>query len=253
MDLPSVSIITVALNNSRYIEETIRSVLAQTYSDIEYIVIDGASTDGTVEIIGRYADRFASWLSEPDEGIADAFNKGLARSTGDYVLFLNSDDYFAVPEAVELAMHAAQASRMPEIVFGNCQIIDRETGHPVRRLDFGWSPLAFRLGRMVNHPALFAHRSYFDRHGVFDTTFRIAMDFELLSRGILKSRVLHVPHLFTCMRSGGTSMQSRQRVVEEILRAMKKNALIKTQLSENLLRCYFGCRKILRPLKFARQ
>ena len=246
---PLVSIVTVTLNSRAHIGDTIRSVLAQTYPSIEYVIADGGSTDGTLEVIRAHEDRLSAWFSEPDRGIADAFNKGLARTRGDYILFLNADDWLADPKAVSRAMKGAVQSAYPEIIFGDCDIVDRDSGRPLRRLSMKWSPLAFRLGRMINHPALFTHRSYFDKYGTFDTSYRIAMDFELLLRGAFQSRVVHLPGVLTNMRSGGLSMRSRETVVGEIVRALKKNGVIRTRWAERCFRAYFALRGRLRPLR----
>ena len=245
---PRVSVVTVTLNSREFLEGTIRSVLSQTYPAIEYMVVDGGSGDGTLDVIRAHEKRL-SWVSEPDRGIADAFNKGLAATSGDYVLFLNSDDSLADPEAVTRAMKPAVGSPPPALIFGNCDLVDRETGLLLRHLDDGWSPTAFRFGRSINHPALFTHRSYFQKYGTFDLSYRIAMDFELLLRGALESSVVHVPSVITRMRSGGLSLRNREAVVEEIFRALKKNGAIDTRWQEWLLRMYFGLRGSLQPVR----
>ena len=246
---PRVSIVTVALNSRAHVGDTIRSVLAQNYPSVEYVIVDGGSTDGTVDVIRSHEGRLASWISEPDHGIADAFNKGLARTSGDYILFLNSDDWLSDPDAVSRAMEAAVQSGRPEVIFGDCEIVDRDTGRPLRRLSMEWSPFAFRLGRMINHPALFTHRSYFEKYGTFDPSYRIAMDFELFLRGVFRCRVVHVPVVITNMRSGGLSMSHRSAVVEETIRALKKNGVIRTRWGERCFRAYFELRKVLHPLR----
>ncbi|HET7766016.1 MAG TPA: glycosyltransferase family 2 protein [Burkholderiales bacterium] len=246
---PRVSIVTVALNSREHIEDTIRSVLSQHYPSIEHVIVDGGSTDGTLDVIRAYEKSLASWTSGPDRGIADAFNKGLEATSGDYIQFLNSDDWLADPEAVSRAMQAATRSGFPEIVFGDCDVVDRDTGGLLRRLDHGWSPVAFRFGRMINHPALFTHRSYFRKYGEFDLSYRISMDFELMLRGALRSRVVHVPSVITCMRAGGVSMGNREAAVEEIIRAMKKNGQLRPGWQEWLMRMYFAARRLLHPLR----
>jgi glycosyltransferase len=246
---PRVSVVTVAFNSRASIEDTIRSVLTQSYPSIEYVIVDGGSTDGTLDVIKAHEHRLASWISEPDRGVADAFNKGVMMTNGDYVLFLNSDDWLADSEAVSRIMRAAVDSDIPDLIFGDCNVVDRDTGRVLRRLNSGWSPIAFRFGRTINHPALFTRRSYFQKYGVFDVSYRIAMDFELLLRGALASRIVHVPALITNMRSGGLSMRHREVVVEEIVRALKKNGLIKTAWGDWLVRGYYGTRRMLRPLR----
>lgn len=246
---PRVSVVTVTLNSREHIGHAIRSVLSQSYPAVEYAIVDGGSTDGTLDVIRAHEKNLAYWTSEPDRGIADAFNKGLAATRGDYILFLNSDDWLADPDALSRAMQTAMRSPIPDIIFGDCNIIDRETGRVTRRLDHGWSPMAFRLGRMINHPALFTHRSYFKKYGTFDTSYRIAMDYELLLRGALQSRVVHVPSVITNMRSGGLSMRNREAVVAEIILALKKNGVINSRWRGALFQAYFAARRLLQPLR----
>jgi len=246
---PIVSIVTVVLNNRAYIGDTIRSVGAQTYSPIQHVVVDGGSTDGTVDVIRAHESHFTAWISEPDCGIADAFNKGLARTNGDYILFLNADDWLADSEAIASAMETAVESKYPEIIFGDCDIVDRNTGRHLRRVSMKWSPTAFRFGRMVNHPAMFTHRSYFEKYGIFDTSYRIAMDFELLLRGVFRSRVVHLPRVLTNMRSGGLSMRNRDAAVGDIIRALKKHGVIRTRCGELCFQGYFALRGVLHPLR----
>jgi len=248
-DRPRVSVVTVTLNSHEHVEDAIRSVLSQTYPALEYVIIDGGSTDGTLDVIKAHEKDLASWISEPDRGIADAFNKGLAATSGEYVLFLNSDDWLADPEALTRAMRPATVSPAPDIIFGDCDLVDRDTGRLLRRLDHGWSPTAFRFGRMINHPALFTHRSYFRKYGAFDESYRISMDYELLLRGALESRVVHVPSVITKMRSGGLSIRNRDSVIEEIFRALKEHGVLNTQWQEWLLRAYFEARRLLQPLR----
>ena len=246
--VPRVSIVTVTLNNRAYIDDTIRSVLGQSYPAIDYIVIDGGSTDGTAEIVKSYATRLSAWISEPDRGIADAFNKGLALSRGDYVLFLNSDDRLASARAVETMVAAIIDAGFPELIYGDCNLIDRVSGKYLYTASIDFPPRAFRWGRTLPHPSLFTSRDYFDRHGNFDTQFRIAMDYEFLLRGAPKSRVVHVPVVITEVRSGGISTYSTA-VAPEIVRALRKNGLIRTSLGAVSLLAYFRARALLRGIR----
>lgn len=244
-----VSVITATLNSRTYLEDTIQSVLAQNYPSLEYVIVDGGSADGTVDLIRAHENRLAAWVSEPDQGIADAFNKGLAKTSGDYVLFLNSDDRLARQDAIEIMMDAARHSGEPEIIYGDCTLIDRQSSRPIRRVSIPFVPVYFRLGRIIPHPALFMKRSYIEAYGNFDTSFQIAMDFELLLRGIFECRVVHVQKVVTVVRSGGLSTRHRRTVVEEIIRALRKNHVIRTRIGELTIRGYFGMRSILRPIR----
>src|SRR5918993_5944601 len=119
MDYPRITVVTPSFNQGRFIEETILSVVGQQYPDLEYIVIDGGSTDETVEVIRRYEGRLAHWVSEPDGGQAHAINKGLARATGDILAWLNSDDLY-LPGALAFVASALKSNEGPELLFGNC-------------------------------------------------------------------------------------------------------------------------------------
>jgi glycosyltransferase len=242
-----VSIVTVTLNNRAFIVEAMESVFVQSYSKIEYVVIDGGSTDGTADIVRAYQGRLAAWTSEPDLGIADAFNKGLAKTTGDYVLFLNSDDRFASSNSVNLLVQAALRSDLPDIVCGACRLVDRETGELVRDLSLRMTRLGLMVGRTSPHPAMLTSRSYFQKFGVFDSSFKIAMDLDLMLRGALRSRIAYLPDVITVMRSGGASLRHRASVVEEILRALRKNGVVRSHRGESLIRAYFTAGGMLGP------
>jgi len=243
-----VSIITITRNGREFIGDTIRSVSEQTYPRVEYIVIDGASTDGTVDVIRANSRHIANWSSEPDSGIADAFNKGLSLSTGDYVLFLNSDDRLASPSAVEKVVETIVDTGGPELIYGDCNLIDRQSGQYLYKASIEFSPRAFKRGHTLPHPSLFTSRAYFDRYGRFDTQFRIAMDYEFLLRGALQSRVVHVPIVVTEVRTGGISTRS-PAVIPEIVRALRKNMIIRTSLGAFALQGYFQFRGLLRRIR----
>lgn len=243
-----VSIVTITRNSRVYVKDAIESVIGQTFPSIEYIMVDGGSTDGTVDIIRSYNDRISKWVSEPDGGIADAFNKGLAFTTGDYIMYLNSDDRLASPRVIEDMVAAIEREGLPELAYGDLCVIDRESGRQVRTLRWEFSAHALRFGRTIPHPSLLMHRRYFLQHGSFDTSFRIAMDYELLLRGATKSRVVHVPVTVSEFRTGGVSNPG-PLVVDEIIRAQRKNGMVCTDIAATLLRAYFTGRARLRGIK----
>jgi glycosyltransferase involved in cell wall biosynthesis len=178
---PLVSIVTVALNRAASIGRTIESVLGQVYRPIEYVVIDGGSQDGTVEVIGRYADRLGYWVSEPDRGISDAFNKGLARATGAVIGLVNADDWLA-PEQIATGVAALQRGGA-DFVFGDL-VYHAEDGRSLFRIR-GDPDYARAIGRGmpdVNHPTLLARRAVYERVGGFDPDLRFAMDYDWLLR-----------------------------------------------------------------------
>jgi glycosyltransferase len=245
---PKISIITIVRNGCEFIEQTIKSVLSQRYDNIEYIVIDGGSTDGTVDIIKSYESKIAKWISEKDEGIADAFNKGLSFVTGDYVLFLNSDDSLANPDVVEIMAHKIIENNFPTLIYGDCDVLDRSSGRAIYRARIKFSPQGLKHAQMLPHPSLFTHRTYFEKYGLFDTRFKIAMDYELLLRGGLKERVVHVPLLVTCVRDSGMSTLNHKHVVDEIILALKKNKYISSKLAEFKMRRYFFMRSFAKSI-----
>jgi len=244
----TVSIITVARNAHAFLRDTIESVAVQTYRHIEFIVIDGASTDGTLDVIQTNSARISKWLSEPDAGIADAFNKGLGLATGDYVLFLNSDDRLASPKAVESIVSAISENGRPDLVYGDCDLIDRDSGEHLYRASIAFSASGLKRGQTLPHPSLFMSRGYFERFGKYDIDFRIAMDFEILLRGALQSKILHVPVVTTEVRAGGISTRS-EMVVDEIVAALRKNGFIRTPIGAAAMRGYFRARAVLRKIR----
>jgi glycosyltransferase involved in cell wall biosynthesis len=244
--LPVVTVVTVVRNGRDFIADTIASVLAQTYPHIEYIVVDGSSTDGTVDIIREYEARLARWISEPDEGIADAFNKGVRSASGDYLLFLNSDDRLSQPGAIANMVRSIVAHGFPMLAFGDCVLVSRTGDVPMYRLRRTKSRWSMSWGNTMPHPSLFFHRSYFDKYGLYDKSFRIAMDYELLLRGAASERILHVPEVVSVMRDGGLSTRSRKAVVDETIRAMMKNRYIRSRVGECRMRAYYAGRNLLK-------
>jgi GT2 family glycosyltransferase len=174
---PRVSVITVVRNNARNIERTIQAVLGQAYDNLEYIVVDGASTDGTVDVIGKYRDRIHHFVSEPDEGIYDAMNKAidLVSDAESYVIFANSDDRLFSPHAIEAAI---EKGRGADLIYGKMRLTDGEAvaimGREVESNDLALETLC--------HPATLMRRRLFESVGKFDTSFRIAADYDLIVR-----------------------------------------------------------------------
>lgn len=216
-----VSIITVSYNARPHIAQTIESVLAQDYQDIEYIVVDGASTDGTLEIIKRYADDpRVKWISEPDEGIADAMNKGAALATGEIIAHLNADDYY--PNSQTISLVATAFFNHPDILWltGGFDFV-AEDGHflqsfKVRRYSFR------RLvrGNILQHPSTFIRLDAFRTAGGFDPSLRYCMDYDLFLRlGALAPPFLLNEQL-SCFRVHGASRtitESDDSYAEEFL------------------------------------
>lgn len=179
MHNPVFSIITITYNASRWLEQTILNILSQSYANIEYIIIDGESTDGTVDIIERYASGISYWVSEPDKGIYDAMNKGLQKATGDYVWFINAGDSLYTSDTVQQVASLIQKKKvLPDIIYGETLIID-ENGNPLgrRRLKapnkLSWK--SFRMGMLVCHQSFITKRTMAP---LYDLTYRYSADFD---------------------------------------------------------------------------
>ena len=228
---PTVSIVTVCFNSGKTIRDTIESVLGQDYRALQYIIVDGGSTDSTLQIIEEYRERIAVVISEPDRGIYDALNKGIRAATGDVVGALNSDDFYADTHVVsELmkAMHDAGA----EAVFADMVYVDRFDTARVRRYynSGSWRPSRFRFGWMPAHPTFFIRREWYTRYGLFSLDYRIAADFELLVRLLYRGRArfAYLPRPVVRMRMGGLSTSGLRHswlLNREIVRACRANGV----------------------------
>jgi glycosyltransferase involved in cell wall biosynthesis len=194
-----VSIITPSFDQARYLEQTIRSVLEQDYPRIEYIVVDGASTDGSVEIIKKYADKLVWWVSEKDAGQADAVNKGLARATGEIVAWLNSDDYY-LPGAVSAAVKIFEENPDVLLVYGNMLAVD-ERGNPFNSLRYKQLTLQDLLCfQIIGQPAVFFRRAALEKVGTLDTTFHFLLDHHLWIRITQHGKILRVNQTWAAAR-----------------------------------------------------
>lgn len=226
-----VSIITVSFNSAKTIADTIQSVLSQDYPDIEYIVIDGGSTDSTVQIIEQHQDRISHWISEKDRGMYDAMNKGIALATGDVVGILNSDDVYMTTHIVSELMELLQ-SKKAQVVFADLILVDQDNPDRVLRYyDSGhFHPNKFKYGWMPAHPTVFVRRELYDAVGPFATNYQIAADYEMLIRilAIQRARYVYLPKPVVRMRSGGASTAGLSRnwiLNSEIVRACKENGI----------------------------
>ena len=203
-----VSIITAVYNNRKNVEDCLRSVLGQTYPHIEYLVIDGGSTDGTLRVMETYRSKIDRWVSERDGGIYYALNKGLNLATGEVVGILHSDDIYAHDRVVEKVVEAFDKSGA-DSVYGDLKYVDKDNPNRVIR---SWksSPFIrgkFRYGWMPPHPTFFVKRRIFENYGGFNENLQIAADYELMLRFLEKHRVSthYIPEVLIHMRMGGIS------------------------------------------------
>ncbi len=228
---PKVSIITASFNSVKTISDTVISVLAQTYPDIEYIIIDGSSTDGTVELINSFGTGISKFISEPDRGIYDAINKGIRVATGDIVGIINSDDFFYDNYVIE---KIAETFRMNDIdaVYGDAQFVDPENKSRIVRYYSSkhFTPGKFKFGFMPAHPSFYVKREIFEKFGYYKVDYTIAADFELLLRLLYINKIaykyLEMP--FLVMRMGGVSNKSvisNFTLNKEIARACRENGI----------------------------
>lgn len=180
-ELPLVTIVTPSYNQSAYLEQTMRSVLEQDYPNIEYLVVDGGSTDSSVEIIQRYADKLAWWVSEKDSGQADGINKGLRRARGEVVAWLNSDDCY-LPGAIRQAVEALQANPQAGMVYADVYAID-ETGKQTNRMRYQqWGLKDLLSFRIIGQPGVFMRRSVLGQAGYLDQSYQYLLDHQLWVR-----------------------------------------------------------------------
>jgi glycosyltransferase involved in cell wall biosynthesis len=233
IEKPLISIITVVFNGGLTLEDTILSVLEQTYSNIEYIIIDGGSNDNTLEIIQKYDAELDFWISEGDEGIYDAMNKGIKLATGDYIGILNSDDFFSNPQVIKKIAERFLTKKI-DVVFSQLDVVDNNNSLRVLRKYRVkvFSIFMLRIGVMPAHPTFYCRKSCYQKLGptLYRTDYKIASDFELLLRLLLTQNVSwsYIAETTVIMRSGGVSsanMKSRLILNREIIQACKENGI----------------------------
>jgi glycosyltransferase involved in cell wall biosynthesis len=237
-----VSIITATYNSAPTLGHCIQSVLGQSYQDIEHIIIDNCSTDGTLDIAKSFSDEISRIVSEPDKGIYDALNKGIQLAQGGIIGILHADDFYASANTIALVAEQFKNKDI-DAVYGNLQYVDKKTGTKVIR---NWVSGKFTEDKLKNgwmppHPTLFIKKSCYREFGLFDLDYKIAADYELMLRFLFRHKIkmAYVPEVLVRMRTGGTSnrgIRNIQRKSTEDLRAMKQYQLggIFTLLKKNV-------------------
>ncbi len=227
----TVSIITVVYNGAETIAQAIESVLGQSYPDIEYIIIDGASTDGTQDIVKQYGNRISQFVSEPDGGLYDAMNKGVQRATGDIIGILNADDLYRHNDIITRIVDTFRQHEA-DAVYGDLVYAHREQPDRITRYwQAGrYKPGAFLRGWMPPHPTFFVKASVYRQHGYFTTSLRSAADYELMLRFIHKNKIqlAYLNEVIVVMRLGGvsnSSLQNRIRANKEDRVAWQMNGI----------------------------
>ena len=229
-----VSIITVAYNSAKTLADTIESVLRQTYENIEYIIVDGASTDGTLDVIKKYEQMFdgrLKWISEKDKGIYDAMNKGIQMASGEVVGILNSDDYFTSDDVIQRMVTSFEDSHL-DAVYGDIHFI--RDGQPEKCVRYYSSkhfrPLWLRFGYMPAHPSFYCRKEVFQKAGLYKTDFKIGSDYEMMVRLFMVHHISakYLPIDFVTMRTGGVStrnVNSRLHLIKDDVRGCRENGI----------------------------
>ena len=227
-----ISVITICYNAAKTIEETINSVIRQDYPELEYIIIDGGSTDGTTDVINKYQDKIAYFVSEPDKGISDAFNKGIKASTGEIIGIINSNDLY-YKNALKTVSAFFEANPDTDVTFGNWLSFSNE--EHLGRFKYSNSNLEdLRFTFEIAHPTVFVKRSAYEQYGIFNLDYKIAMDYDLLSRMYYSGASLcYIDKIISCFRWGGTSEVNYKRRDKE-----HKEIALRNGCSSYKIKCF---------------
>ncbi len=206
-----VSVITAVLSNRRYLSDAIASVLGQTHADIEYIIVDGGSIDGTIELVQSYGDKIDKFISEKDKGVYYALNKGIAMASGEVIALLHSDDFYVNRFVISQVVEAFEQQKCDAVYSNLYYVSNNNKDKIIRTWNAGiYKQVSFYYGWMPPHPAFFAKREVYQQFGAFNTELKFAADYELMLRFILKHdiHICYLPKYFIKMRVGGASNRS---------------------------------------------
>lgn len=227
-----ISVITVTYNCASFVRHCLDSIAIQSHEDIEHVIIDGASADGTLRLLQTHRSQSSVLISEPDYGIYDAMNKGLAYSSGEIIGFLNADDFYAHPAVLETVSQCFDSDPLLEICYSDLIYVDQSD---VSRLVRYWKSNPFKAGSFAKgwsppHPTFFVRSSVYDRLGGFDLSYNIAADVELMMRflEVNELKAKYIPDVWVGMRMGGTTNKSWRNILtqnQEVLRALESNGL----------------------------
>lgn len=225
-----VSIVTACYNSKATIHDTLRTIQMQTHKNIEHIVIDGGSTDGTLEILEKNRDHIALLTSEPDNGLYDAMNKGVSKATGDVIGLLNSDDLFATNHVIEDVVNTLSDPTI-DACYGDLVYVDQKNTNQIARYwrSSPFDPALISKGWIPAHPTFYARREVHDQHSMlFNLDYKLAADYELLLRLLIthKINVAYIPEVMVKMRLGGTTNKSISNIInqnKEIMTALKNH------------------------------
>jgi len=226
---PLISIVTVVLNGEKFIEQTILSIIQQKCKNFEYIIIDGKSNDNTIEILKKYSNSIDYWLSESDNGIYAGMNKGVKHALGEWIIFINADDFLWSDTVVDRIIKELKKVYIEtNVVYGKTMLIS-EGGKELFPLGEPWEDIKIKFMHVMSipHPSVLHRTILFKKNGLFDESFIIAGDYELLLRELKSSEALFLPQLITGMRQGGFSNRSENTLKSlfEVRRAKIKNGI----------------------------
>ncbi len=230
-----VSIITVSYNSVKTIEQTIQSVLRQSYKNIEYIIIDGASTDGTQQVIEKYIGYLEYYISEEDNGLYYAMNKGIKKATGNIIGIINSDDWYA-DDSIQNIVQCFELNQDVDLVYGKVVIVNE---YDQKKINVPQPLDNIRWTLPIDHPSVFVKKSIYEKYGVFDTQYRIASDRELLLRFYLNNvRFVYIDKIITYFREGGISTREVKKAVEEDFKISCRYAPDKEEITNKIEEMY---------------
>ncbi|MDD2714828.1 MAG: glycosyltransferase family 2 protein [Candidatus Wallbacteria bacterium] len=245
IQLPMISVVTVVFNSASTIEKTIISIINQTYKNFEYIVIDGGSSDGTINVINKYRDKINCIISEKDEGISDAFNKGVRNSSGDWIIFINSGDTF-IADSILDKVHSHLLQTDFDVIYGKINLVNTYNctqlicGKPFDRKTF--------LKRMnIPHQATFHNKNLYLKYGFYSTDYRIAMDYDLLLR-VKDLKVLFINEVISNMSAGGVSQIYPIKTFREFTKAKLTNLKNKSHLMIKYEYCFMVMKQGLKQV-----
>jgi glycosyltransferase involved in cell wall biosynthesis len=226
-----ISIITVCYNSSKTIEDTIKSVLSQSFfENIQYIIIDGGSTDTTLEIISKYSDKIDVFVTEKDKGLYDAMNKGVKIASGDVIGFINSDDIFCDNQALEKVMKIFCDNSSLDSVYADLYYVSQYNQNVIIRKWISGEQKSFSVGWHPAHPTLYIKKNIYEKYGLFNLEFKLASDFELMLRFFDRYKIssYYIPEVFVKMRLGGETNKNLINIFKqnfECIRAFHLNGL----------------------------
>ena len=243
-----VSIITPSFNQAAFLEQTIQSVLKQDYPHIEYIVVDGGSTDGSVDLIKKYSNRLSWWISEKDNGQAEAINKGIKKAKGEIIAWLNSDDTY-LPGTIAAVVNEFQKVPEAVIIHGDLRVIERD-GETINKIRYGeWGLRGLMEFRIIGQPAVFLRRSVLDKAGYLNPDYHLLLDHHLWLRVAQQGRVIYIPREWACARYHSQAKNVSQaeffgKEAYRILNWMKTQPGLQDDLKMNMSKCEAGAHRI---------